>query len=768
MKTLYRTLSNKKVGIFESPTGTGKTLSLICPTLSWIRDAEERELERKLTEIRESKGPKWSIDGAIETELEIHRQRGELLKEIAAKVQARQAAARPKTIAKRALKRAHLAKPTDEEVNYLLEDQLLDAETSALLDKLSKSEENLEGLATPIKVYFTSRTHSQLAQLVGAVKLLNMPASWSGEKAESIRLVSLGSRKQLCVNPDVQKLGSVQRINEKCLDLQKSTMKCEFRKPADHPQSIQFAETVMTQIMDIEELGTLGEQLGVCPYYRSRDLTPYCEVIALPYQLLVQSSARKALNLDLTDAIIVIDEAHNLIDVVSSLYSAKVTQIETEAALAGLKIYQKRVGSRLSVTNRTKLGQTIKVVQSLADFFTAASSLTAAKTAPGTEIARSELFSGTSNLVDLYSLQDFLVSSKLAFKVDAYLKQADLPEKPSDDLCLSRIIDFLALSLDPLSDGKLFYDLTESGQLCAHYLLLDASNQFKDLVEEARCVILAGGTMAPMNDYQNQLFPYLSPDQVEIFSCGHVIPSANFMAQAFSRGPSSREFEFTFAKRNDPQMIDELCQAIYKIAERVPAGLVAFFPSYKYLDQVLNRWRRHQSFASLQKIKRVFTEDKAKSVDQILTAYSQKAPTGALLLAVVGGKLSEGINFSDDLARGVIMVGLPFPNAFSAELVAKKQHIERMALAANQTKAEAASAARSYYENLSMRAVNQSVGRAIRHIKDYSMVFLLDKRYELPRIQNKLSGWVHDSLQPVESFAAGLESTDRFFESHGK
>lgn len=141
------------------------------------------------------------------------------------------------------------------------------------------------------------------------------------------------------------------------------------------------------------------------------------------------------------------------------------------------------------------------------------------------------------------------------------------------------------------------------------------------------------------------------------------------------------------------------------------------------------------------------------TTDTLLQEYTEaiESGSGALLLSVVGGKLSEGINFSDKLGRGVFIIGLPFPNIRSAVWQAKIKYIEEKTYKQHsgselEKKARATAAGKDFYENACMRAVNQCIGRAIRHVNDYAAIVMIDRRYETPRIQGKLPGWIQGSL----------------------
>ncbi|KAI9836154.1 MAG: ATP-dependent DNA helicase chl1 [Sclerophora amabilis] len=65
MKALYDCIENGKIGIFESPTGTGKSLSLICGSLTWLRDHKRDALDGATEAgVGDDEEPAWLVEHA--------------------------------------------------------------------------------------------------------------------------------------------------------------------------------------------------------------------------------------------------------------------------------------------------------------------------------------------------------------------------------------------------------------------------------------------------------------------------------------------------------------------------------------------------------------------------------------------------------------------------------------------------------------------------------------------------------------------------------
>jgi chromosome transmission fidelity protein 1 len=173
--------------------------------------------------------------------------------------------------------------------------------------------------------------------------------------------------------------------------------------------------------------------------------------------------------------------------------------------------------------------------------------------------------------------------------------------------------------------------------------------------------------------------------------------------------------------------------------------------------------------------------------------------TGAVMFCVCGGKLSEGINFKDSLGRLVVMVGLPYANPEEPELRARMKYLDDVAVApggegdrtgsgsgsddrlepsgTNRALSRALSGGRGrrYYEALCMRSVNQSVGRAIRHVGDFAAIVFADKRYvsqgqtgdppgsALRGVPAQLAGWIGERLVTPDGYGQAQAALAKFF-----
>ncbi|EPS26579.1 hypothetical protein PDE_01516 [Penicillium oxalicum 114-2] len=803
MEALYGCLEDGKVGIFESPTGDDGEPD-------WMVEFAKKESRRTIVEKRQE----------FESRLARIKREEERLK------QASTAQDRPRK--KQRLEESdEQSNLHDDEEQYVLEDydsesedrkttsqtgglEGLSADTLALLEKFkgnfSTQRKEEDEADDAVKIFYCSRTHSQLSQFAGELRRVAFPSSIPPETEgqgtedelsrleEAVKHLSLGSRKNLCINPKVRALENSTAINERCLDLQQSGVaadkKCSFLPTKDDDALLlEFRDRALATVKDIEDIGKVGKDVGICPYYASRSVIKFSEVVTLPYPLLLQRSAREALNLSVKGHVVIVDEAHNLMDAIAGIHSVTVSLSQLQTAITQLTTYARKFKNRLKGKNRNYVAQVIRLVSSIARHL---HDVSQQKGPTDGSIKITDLMAGKGvDQINPYKLSRYLQESKLARKVDGYVEssresQSSKERNRSTVPVLFHIQSFLLPLMNPSEEGRLFYQ-KERGDVQLKYMLLDPANHFREIVEDARAVILAGGTMSPMSDYMNHLFSYLPPERLDAFSYGHVIPHSNLVAQSLTKGLMGCDFDFTFEARNSEKMIIDLGRTIATLCQIIPHGVVAFFPSYDYLSQVVSVWEKPVpngngstilDFISNKKKILYEARDAAISTDNLLQEYTSAISTGqgALLLSVVGGKLSEGINFSDDLGRGVLMIGLPFPNIRSAVWQAKIKYIEEKTHKQQsgtevEKKASAAAAGRDFYENACMRAVNQCIGRAIRHVNDYAAIVMIDRRYETPRIQSKLPSWIRGSLvtsSGARPAQATVQRLSKFFAEKSK
>ncbi|KAM7480447.1 hypothetical protein LguiA_028660 [Lonicera macranthoides] len=909
MNSLCHSLNKGGISMLESPTGTGKTLSIICSSLQWLLDRKK------------PRGPETIADSAFQNQVCTDKSGSDdepdwIKNFVVNKDNEKPEKKKKKNLGFKSKKRdksrnweicEDIFNQGEEEANiykkgqnnfkakidaekldeeeFLVEEYETEEEDDGKLKRKaggtsisSSSDEEEDGFdddeeqESGLKIYFCSRTHSQLSQFVKELRKTLF--------ARELKVVCLGSRKNLCINEEVLKLGSATRINEKCLELQKNKRidvskmknlgaggrvqtKASCRCPMLRkfkPQKQFRSEMSQQEPLDIEDLVHLGDKLGTCPYYGSRSMINAADLVVLPYQSLLSKSSRESLGLDLKNNIVIIDEAHNLADTLISMYDAKITisqvnpsphfQLQVQVLIdkvggpnvtgiclmsqleqvhSHLEMYFQRFHNLLGPGNRryiqTMMVLTRAFLQTLrndncASYVdpTSAKEVSRAKSSLDSMAINEFLFSLNIDNINLVKLLQYIKESNIIHKVSGYgektkslQKGAALSGGGESDEERSTFSGFQALAGLLLSltnnngDGRIIISrakLTCNGQLEGYlkYVMLTGEKIFHEIVNEAHAVILAGGTLQPTEETRERLFPWLPSDQLHFFSCDHIVPSENILPIAVSHGPSGQSFDFSFNSRSSSAMVEELGLLLCNLSIPVPEGIVVFFSSFDYEVQVYDAWKASGILARITKKKRVFreprrnthVEDVLKEYKETIDALSKKDPkddppthSGAILLAVVGGKISEGINFSDGMGRCIVMVGLPYPSPSDIELMERVKHIEGLGDStscrnpkvlvnkeSNNGDVQAGfdilrsckRRGRDYYENLCMKAVNQSIGRAIRHKNDYAAILLVDTRFASDASKricshptNKLPQWIKGRL---------VSSTDNYGQVH--
>lgn len=142
-------------------------------------------------------------------------------------------------------------------------------------------------------------------------------------------------------------------INEQCQQLQKKKVTSKKEKdlkrskggtscpfmPGNQP--LLMAE-ILTSIHDIEDTVKISKELKTCPYYSTRKSVEDGQLILVPYNSILHKSTRTGLGINLKNNILIVDEAHNLLDAIERMYSVTITGKNVLHCFNQLSQYQKR------------------------------------------------------------------------------------------------------------------------------------------------------------------------------------------------------------------------------------------------------------------------------------------------------------------------------------------------------------------------------------------------------------------------------------------
>jgi regulator of telomere elongation helicase 1 len=703
----------------------------------------------------------------------------------------------------------------------------------------------------PLRIVYTSRTHAQLAQVIREFK--------KTAYASSFTMAVLGSREHLCVHNTVSKMASAQSMNSACSSV-RGEQQCRFYSKiqfqltnSQRLRTLSGAElhslgedeggqmgerrpTMLSPVHDVEDLVKAGRSVGFCPYFYERAVSRDAEVVFLPYTYLFDPSVRKQLPFSLEDAILIIDEAHNLPSVLSGSANTNLPPVAIAQAMRELtiavemlrnevrggeldrereiqhaakeegfsvwKLLLARLEETIDTTAQSK-GQNIDTLRRSAghDGSAATMRITVPPPPGGGGVSSDELVLCGSTIFDILRCADLTPGnwrgSSSEGGLGEVLNQAMGTLSTSDAGCpgLQTLQSFLTnvfeaegsladidencrvvLQATAPSQGATGYygrgapsaAASGSASWTLGFWSLNTTSSMLRATQGTRAMILTSGTLSPLDHFAADLGV---PFDVTLVG-KHVIDPHQVMCSILAKGPSGASLNASYAFRGSEEYRLALGYSVLNIARNVPNGVLVFFPSYAAMNGALEMWKMTGGpqcdatvWGQLSELKSLFVEPSdGGELPLIIQNFQQCAEKdgrgGALLFAVCRGKISEGVDFSDKHGRCVMVVGIPYANQGDLFVRLKRQYITLSAPRRPKVRGKLFTGD-DWYRQEALRSVNQAIGRVIRHKDDFGCVVLADPRYA--QLVDGLSTWITSSLERHETFGETYSAVAQFF-----
>ena len=432
-----------------------------------------------------------------------------------------------------------------------------------------------------------------------------------------------------------------------------------------------------------EAVAACAEAHQLCPYELSLDASLFTDVVIGDYNYAFDPRAylrRYFADGVRRDYILLIDEAHNLVDRARDCFSAEIVK---EEILEAKKLFKddQRLQRRLGKANRTMLAMKRSMEE------------------------RSEelhVYDEDEELPE--KLYDDLQSVREALSryFDVHTEIEDAEEKRE---FFFRVIAFTD-TWDAMGEGYRIYAEPKEDGFSLKLFCIHPAERLRERLSQVRATIFFSATFLPINFYKELLAG--STEERAIYVDSPFDPDKRRLLIA-------RDVSTKYTRRTEEEY-RKIADYLVKMVSQTTGNYMAFFPSHKFLSEVL-------SFLETEKTdrfdlicqKRVMKEEERQA---FLRAFEAPGAHSLLGLSVLGGVFSEGIDLVGEKLIGVAVVGTGLPQITrEGELI--REFFDARGLAGFDYA----------YRFPGFNKVMQAAGRLIRTTEDYGVILLMDERF---------------------------------------
>ena len=538
-------------------------------------------------------------------------------------------------------------------------------------------------------------------------------------------------------------------------------------------------------VYTLEELKRLGRTKGWCPYFLARHVISFANVVVYNYQYLLDPKIAQLVSSSMQrECVVVFDEAHNIDNICIEVMSINFRLPTLDAAQRNLGKLRSDV-DRLKATDARRLNDEYqRLVAGLqtqgamptndggCGFGCTTHELPANPVLPADilqqavpgNLRRADSFVRflarfVAHVRRRMSTDQLVVETPTAF-LARLMGEEEIEAKPLKFVS-DRLRSLLrTLEVTDVAEYAPLMLLADFASLCATYtkgfaILVepydermptvrdplfqfccnDASIAIKPVFERFQSVVITSGTLSPIDMYPKILG--FEPCAVHSFAMSFARDV--ICPLVVTRGADQASLSSKFDMRSDAATVRNYGKLLLELAAVVPDGMVAFFTSYSYMQEVVRKWEEMEILSALLKHKLIFIE----TTDVLETTLALEnfkracdAGRGAVFLSIARGKVAEGVDFDRHYGRAVLLLGIPFQYTLSRVLRARLDWM-RETCGINEA---------DFLTFDAIRQAAQCAGRVIRGKSDYGLVVFADKRYAKADKREKLPRWIQQFM----------------------